>query len=163
MARIYIDRYTGKIERSDLYRVRLTLKDGTVYEDLEPKKLFPFTKTSQFITLLSKEEKEIGFVRDLEEIDDDSRKALEECFHEYYLIPKIQKVLDCEDKFGNLKWTVETDRGVITFQIRNRQSDIKTLHGTHRVLVRDSNDNRYEIPDYSILDKRSLRLLFSYL
>ena len=163
MGRIYIDRYTGKIERVDLYRVRLTLKDGTVYENLEPKKLFPFSNSTQYITLISSEEKEIGFVRDLEEIDDDSRKALEECFHEYYMIPKIQKVLDCEDKFGNLKWTVDTDRGVITFQIRNRQSDIKTLHGTHRVLVRDSNDNRYEIPDYSVLDKRSLHLLFSYL
>ena len=163
MGRIYIDRYTGKIQRTDLYRVRLTLKDGTVYENLEPKKLFPFSNSTQYITLISSEEKEIGFVRDLEEIDDDSRKALEECFHEYYMIPKIQKVLDCEDKFGNLKWTVDTDRGVITFQIRNRQSDIKTLHGTHRVLVRDSNDNRYEIPDYSVLDKHSLHLLFSYL
>ena len=163
MGRIYIDRYTGKIERTDLYRVRLTLKDGTVYENLEPKKLFPFTNSTQYITLISSEEKEIGFVRDLEEIDSVSRKALEECFHEYYMIPKIQKVLDCEDRFGNLKWTVDTDRGVITFQIRNRQSDIKTLHGTHRVLVRDSNDNRYEIPDYSVLDKHSLHLLFSYL
>jgi len=163
MGRIYIDRYTAKIERTDLYRVRLTLKDGTVYENLEPKKLFPFSKSTLYITLLNEEEKEVGFVRDLDEIDDASRKALEECFHEYYLIPKITKVLDCEDKFGTLKWTVETDRGTITFQIRNRQSDIKTLRPSCRVLVRDSNDNRYEIPDYSLLDKRSLHLLFSYL
>ena len=163
MGRIYVDRYTGKIERSDLYLVKLTMRDGTVYENLEPRMLFPFTNHTMYITLLDDHEKELGFVRDLEEIDEDSRKALEECFHEYYMIPKISRVLDCEDKFGTLKWRVETDRGEITFRIRNRHSDIKHLWGTKRVIVRDSNDNRYEIPDYTALDARSNRLLFSYL
>ncbi len=163
MGRIYVDRYTGKIERTDLYLVKLTMKDGTVYEDLEPRMLFPFTNHTMYITLLDDHEKELGFVRDLEEIDEDSRKALEECFHEYYMIPKISRVLACEDKFGTLKWTVETDRGEITFRIRNRHSDIKHLWGTKRVIVRDSNDNRYEIPDYTAMDAKSNRLLFSYL
>jgi hypothetical protein len=116
-----------------------------------------------YITLLDSHEKELGFVRDLEEIDEDSRRALEECFAEYYMIPKIQKVLKCVDKFGTLKWTVETDRGVITFDIRNRHSDIKHLHGTSRVIIRDSNDNRYEIPDVENMDPHSAHLLFSYL
>ena len=163
MGRIYIDRYTGKLERTDLYFVRLTLKDGTVYEDLEPRLLFPITNHTMFITLLDSHEKELGFVRDMEEIDEDSRRALEECFAEYYMIPKIQKVLKCVDKFGTLKWTVETDRGVITFDIRNRHSDIKHLRGTSRVIIRDSNDNRYEIPDIDNMDPHSEHLLFSYL
>ena len=163
MGRIYIDKYTGRIERSDLYLVKLTLKDGTVYEDLEPRMLFPFTNHTMYITLLDKHEKELGFVRDMEEIDPDSRKALEECFREYYMIPKISKVIACEDKFGTLKWTVETDRGEITFRIRNRNSDIKHLWGTKRVIIRDSNDNRYEIPDHTAMDAHSNRLLFSYL
>ena len=162
MARIYIDRYTGKLERTDLYFVRLTLKDGTVYEDLEPRRLFPITNQTMFITLLDSHEKELGFVRDLEEIDDDSRRALEECFAEYYMIPKIQKVLKCVDKFGTLKWTVETDRGVITFDIRNRHSDIKLL-GKKRLLVRDSNDNRYQVGDIANLSKKSLKKIYSYL
>ena len=163
MGRIYIDRYTGKIERTDLYLVRLTLQDGTVYENLEPRMLFPFTNHEMYITLLNKDEREVGFVRDLEEVDDASRQALEECFREYYLIPKISRLIDCEDKFGTLKWTVETDRGVITFQIRNRHSDIKHLWGTKRVIIRDSNDNRYEIPDHTVMDAHSNRILFSYL
>ena len=43
MGRIYIDKYTGKIERTDVYLVRITLKDGTVYDNLEPRRLFPIT------------------------------------------------------------------------------------------------------------------------
>ena len=163
MGRIYIDRYTGRLERTDLYLVRLTMKDGTVYENLEPRMLFPFTNHTMFITLLDENERELGFVRDLDEIDDDSRRALEECFHEYYMIPKITKLLSCEDKFGSLKWVVETDRGVISFTVRNRHSDIKRLWGTKRIVIRDSNDNRYEIPDYTAMDRHSNRLLFSYL
>ena len=163
MKRLYIDKYTGKIERSDLYLVRLTLKDGTVLEDLEPRRLFPITNTTMFITLLDKEEKEAAFVRDLNEIDADSRRALEECFAEYYMIPKISRLIQSDEKFGSLKWTVDTDRGVVSFQIRNRHSDIKKLYGTSRVIIRDSNDNRYEIPNIDELDVHSKRILFSYL
>ena len=79
------------------------------------------------------------------------------------MVPKITKVIDCEDKFGTLKWTVDTDRGEITFNIKNRHSDIKHLYGTPRIIVRDSNDNRYEIPDIDALDATSKRKLFSYL
>ena len=163
MRRIYVDKYTGKIEKTDIYLIRLTMKDGTVYEDLEPRMLFPYTNHTMYITLLDKDEKELGFVRDLEELDKDSKKALEECFKEYYMVPKITRVIDCEDKFGTLKWTVDTDRGEITFNIKNRHSDIKHLYGTPRIIVRDSNDNRYEIPDIDALDANSKRKLFSYL
>ena len=163
MGRIYIDRYTGKIERTDVYLVRLTLKDGTVYENLEPRRLFPVTNENMFITLLDSDERELGFVRDFDELDEDSREALRQSFAEYYMIPKIEKLMKTEEKFGTLKWTVVTDRGDVTFRIRNRNSDIKRLYGTNRVIIRDSNDNRYEIPDIEKLDGRSKRLLFEIL
>ena len=163
MGRYYVDKYTGTLERTDLYLVKLIKKDGTVIEDLEPRMLFPFTNHDMYITLLNKEEREVGFVRKLDEIDEQSQKALLECFREYYMIPKITGIIECEEKFGALKWTVDTDRGIIKFTIRNRHSDIKHLRGTNLVIIRDSNDNRYEIPDQTALDARSLRLLFSYL
>lgn len=163
MSRIYIDRYTGRIERTDVYLVRLTLKDGTVFENLEPRRLFPFTNAEMYITLLDENEREIAFIRDFAELDPDSRRAVEECFSEYYMIPKITKIIRTDEKFGSLKWSVETDRGPVSFRIRNRHSDIKQLYGTQRVIVRDSNDNRYEIPDLSALDAHSRRTLFSYL
>ena len=163
MSRIYVDRYTGRIERTDMYLVRLTLKDGTVIDDLEPRRLFPFSDPNMYITLLDDKEREIGFVRDLTEIDDTSRKALEECFAEYYMIPQITALIESVDKFGSLNWVVETDRGRVAFQIRNRHSDIKQMGKSNRIIIRDANDNRYEIPDYTALDAHSRHLLFSYL
>ena len=162
MARIYVTE-KDEITVSENNLVTLKTEGGEVFEKLEPRRLFPFTNQNMYITLLNKEEKEVGFVRDVEELDKASREALEECFREYYMVPKILHLLESEDKFGSLKWKVETDRGVVTFRIRNRHSDIKQLHGTKRVIIRDSNDNRYEIPDYTALDPHSSRLLFSYL
>ena len=162
MGRIYIDRYTGRLERTDVYLIKLTLRDGTVIEDLEPRRLFPVTNENMFITLLDREEKEVAFVRDLAELDSDSANVLRACFKEYYRVPRITRLLESEEKFGSLTWHVETDRGTVSFRIRNRHSDIKCF-GNKRILVRDTNDNRYEIPDYRELDAHSRRLLFSYL
>ena len=163
MSRIYVDKYLGRLERTDIYRVRLIMRDGSVFENLEPRRLFPFSNTSMYITLLDKNEKEVGFIRNLDELDEQSVKVLEECFAEYYMIPRITAILAISEKFGSLKWTVETDRGVITFRIMNRQSDVKRMHGTNRILFRDSNDNRYEIRDYTALDAASQRKLFPFL
>ena len=77
------------------------------------------------------------------------------------MIPQITAVRAVEDKLGTLKWKVMTDRGEVSFSIRNRHSDIKVLDG-NRLFVRDSNDNRY-VSDLSRLDKASMRLIFSYL
>lgn len=163
MSRIYVDCYTGRLERTDVYLVRLILKDGTVLENLEPRRLFPFSNPNMYITLLDEKEREIAFVRDLTELDRESRRALEECFAQYYMIPKITQLVESIEKFGTLTWVVNTDRGKISFQIRNRHSDIKLFHGTGRLIVRDSNDNRYEIEDYRLMDAHSKHLLFSYL
>ena len=163
MGRYYIDKYTGTLERTDLYLVRLIKKDGSVVENLEPRRLFPITNHDMYITLLDNNEKEIGFVRNLDELDEPSQVALLECFREYYMIPKIVQVIDWEMKAGALKWKVDTDRGIIQFTIRNSHSDIKRINGSNRILIRDSNDNRYEIPDHTTLDARSRRLLFSFL
>ena len=86
----------------------------------------------------------------------ESREAVEEALREYYLIPRIIRILDRDEKYGILKWTVETDRGIRSFDIRNRQSDIKTIYG-NRVLIKDSDDNRYEIPDWEKLDIKSYK------
>ena len=89
MGRIYIDQYTGRIKRTDVYLVKLTLKDGTVIENLEPRRLFPVTNANMFITLLDSDEKEVAFVRDLEELDKDSARELQECFKVILPVPRL--------------------------------------------------------------------------
>lgn len=163
MERIYLTAENATITRTDLALVTLTLADGRTFENLEPRRLFPVTNVQTYITLLDSDEREVALVRDLADLDGASRKALEDCFGEFYRVPNITRILEIRARFGSLTFVVETNcGGPVTFRIRNRHSDIKTLRGG-RILVCDSNDNRYVIVSLAALDKNSRRLLFPYL
>ena len=160
--RFFVDRCTATVERTDLYLVRvIAKKDGAVYEDLEPRRLFPVTNPDMYITLLDKDEKEVAFVRDFKDLDDASAAALRACFEDYYRIPRITAITKSEYKFGVLFWSTETDRGPVRFRISSVRHDLLRLGD--RVLIRDSNDNRYEIPDVKLLDKQSSGILFAWM
>ena len=162
MARYYVDPKNDKIVRTDLYLVRLEKADGEVVEELEPKRLFPFSNPTEYVTLVTENRKEAAVIRSLSELSEDSRSAVDGCFSEIYMIPMITKVQSVVAKFGMLNFSMETDRGPIKFRVRNPHSDIKKLDDG-RMLFRDSDDNRYEIPDVTKLDKHSLHVLFPYI
>ena len=48
--------------------------------------------------------------------------------------------------------------GILTFEVKNHISTVKPLYDG-RVLITDTSDNRYEIPNFDLLDKRSQRML----
>ena len=116
MAR-YIITDKDKITRIDTYLVKVECTDGQVFESLEPRRLFPLSDLDHYITLLSDKEKEVALIKSLDEIDPESRSAVEACFTDYYMIPQITEIIKIEDKFGALSWTVMTDRGKIKFSI----------------------------------------------
>lgn len=156
--RILIGKH-DRVIRTDTYLVRVETHDGRVLEDLEPRKLFPYTLPTRYIALLSSDENEQALVNDLNELDEASREAIELCFEDYYMIPEILEVLHIEDK-SSFRWVVRTERGKVDFHIRNRQSDIKDADG--QLFIRDSNDNRYHA-DLSKLDEKSLRRIAAYI
>ena len=158
MARFYVDGNMARFTRKDICLVDMELFSGEKIEDLEPRRLFPVSGRMKYITLLDSEGKEHAIIRDVETLSPESKEVILDCLREYYLIPKITGLLERTEKYGVLKWTVKTDRGVQQLRIRNRNADIKQLYDG-RILVRDSNDNRYEIIDYRKMDKESLRLL----
>ena len=153
MARIFLtDKDTVSECENNL--VNLTLADGTVHERLEPRRLFPVSRENEYITLLDEDGVEIAVIRKLSDISDDSRAAVKFGLDDYYLIPHITKIISKQEKYGTLRWTVETDRGIKSFDIRNRNHDIR-VYKDGKVRVRDADDNRYTIDDYRKLDPAS--------
>ena len=159
MARKYIDSGV-KFRRHDFVTVDMIAEDGTVTEDLEPRRLFPVNDTDNYISLLDADGHEHAIIRSLASLDDESAALLREILDEYYIVPKIIEVLRVYEKGSVNRWTVMTDHGECSFQIRARYTDIKLLP-KGRILVRDTNDNRYEIPDVTKLNKRSMKELNS--
>ncbi len=143
-----------KITVSENNLVSLETAAGEQFELLEPRRLFPLSRKDSFITLLDKDGKEAAVIRELRDLEESSRAVIEMSLDDYYLVPKITKIISKHDKHGTLRWTVETDRGIKTFDIKNRYHDIK-LYKNGKVRVRDSDDNRYTIEDYRKLDPKS--------
>ena len=157
----YIITDKDKIIRTDTYLVNVECENGDVFTDLEPRRLFPITDLNRYITLLDEKEKEIALIKEISDLNEESAKAVNDCFKDFYMIPKITAVLEVNDKFGVLKWKVMTDRGEISFSIRNRHSDIKVL-GKKRLFIRDSNDNRY-LGNINEFDSHTMRKIFCYI
>ncbi len=158
MIGFFINGDEARITKTGNTTVKLEMYDGRSYENLEPLRLFPVSGITKFISLLDENGKEIAIIRDTDNLMPDSKKAVLECLESYYIIPKIKKIISRVEKYGNITWTVATDRGEHSFAILNTSIDIKTLYDG-RILIRDSNDNRYEIENVNNLDKDSLNLL----
>ena len=157
--RIYV---TGddKITVYENNLVTLTLKDGTEYTALEPRRLFPVSRLDTYVTLLDSEGVEIALIRSMSELNKESYDVIEYSLNDYYLVPHIIRIVAVTEKYGTLHWSVETERGFKEFDIRNRNHDVK-VYKDGRVRVRDSDDNRYVITDYRKLDKHSRNQLIA--
>ena len=151
-----------KIVKSENNLVFLILENKEQSEALEPRRLFPVSRRDAYISLLDSNGIERGLIKSLAELDDESRAVVEESLNDYYLVPKITKICSISEKSGTIRWTVGTDRGEKRFDVRNRNHDIRVTK-SGKVFVRDSDDNRYEIDDYRLLDSKSRAKLIPYL
>ena len=162
MARFYIENDMARFTRKDITHVDMELYGGETYENLEPRRLFPLSGKEKYISLLDSQGVEKAVIRDMRTLPAADRKIIEDCLEEYYLIPKVHTILNIEQKFGVVAIYTETDRGPAKIELRGNLQGLKLLYGG-RVLFRDNNDNRYEIPDLAKIDNRSRQLIDSYL
>jgi hypothetical protein len=154
----YIDSTEARITANDGILVDVAFDTGEVLLGLEPRRLFPVSGLDKYITLLDGDGAEQAIVRDISQLEAESRTVLEQSLMEYYMVPRILRFIRMNENFKIWMWTVETDRGEYTFEVRDHNATVKQLFDG-RVLIKDANDNRYEIPDINALDKRSKRMI----
>jgi len=132
--------------------------DGGKVEGLQPHRLFPVSGLTRYIGLMDAEGNSVCVINNLDDLMPESREAIKNALNEYYMIPKITKILDWKEKHGYHVWVVETTHGNVSIEIADSNNHVKRLFDD-RVLIKDGSDNRYEIPDLKKLDGRSLRLI----
>ena len=131
---------------------------GEVFTDMELRRMFPVSGKYKYIAVLDSEGNEQAMIRDVENLDAQSRDAVKSCLDEYYMMPRIIRFIEMSEKFKIWMWTAETDKGIAKFEIRNHLTAVKPLFD-NRILIKDANDNRYEIPDVTKLDKKSRKMI----
>ena len=162
MGRMYIEGDSARLVRRNFTTVDMTLRNGTTLQNLEPRRLFPVSEERRYIALLDENGVEQAVIRDVSALPEEQQKVIEDCLAEYYLVPKIQKILRVEERFDGLTLHTVTDKGPVDIEIRVLLSGFKMVQGC-RALLRDINDNRYEVPDVTKLDKHSRQILARYL
>ena len=154
----YIEGPEVRLTENDKIFVDAEFYSGEKFYELELHRMFPITGLTKYIALMDSEGNEIAVIRDINDLMPESREVVENCLREYYMIPRITKFIKMSERFKIWMWTAETDKGICTFEIRNHLTAIKPLYDG-RVLIKDANDNRYEIPDVKLLDKHSKKLI----
>ena len=154
----YVEGPDIRLTPNDVIFVDVEFYTGEKFTGVELRRMFPITGLTRYIALLDNEGNEIAVIRNIDDLLPESKKVIEKCLDEYYMIPRITRFIKMSEKFKIWMWTAETDKGICTFEIRNHVTAIKPLYDG-RVLIKDANDNRYEIPDINELDKKSLRML----
>ena len=147
-----------RLFREPFWALRLTLLEDRSYPKMKVVRAFPLSHPDRYIAFLDVKDEEIGTIQDPETLDEASRNILREELDKRYLGAVIRSIRSVRNEFGTSYWDVDTHRGPRDFVVKNVLENVLWL-GEHRLLFVDVDGNRFEIPDVTHLDKRSLALL----
>lgn len=152
------------IASDSLFLTIKRLADNKVFCEVEPRVMFPRTEPNKNIALITSTGEQIGVVKDLSEFNEEDRTIVEKMVKEFYNLTTILKVYREYNHNVERIWSFEceTDRGFTTIGITNHTANVKVMPN-NRVIIKDFEDNRYEIPDYTKLDAKSQKHLFAAL
>ena len=154
----YIEGPEIRITDNDKLFVDVEFYTGEKFTEVELRRMFPITGLNKYIALMDSQGEEIAIIRNIDDLMPESKAVVEKCLLEYYMIPRITRFIKMSEKFKIWMWTAETDKGICTYEIRNHLTAIKPLYDG-RVLIKDANDNRYEIPNVNALDAKSQKMI----
>ncbi len=133
---------------------------GVHHAKVRPVRLFPFTDSAAWISILSAEGKELGIVDHLENLPGPQRQVLQEALADRDFVPVIRSIEKVSRAATGYQWSVTTDRGATVF-ITEGDESIQQV-GDCRLVVVDQRNTRYLIPDVNALDLKSRQRLERY-
>jgi hypothetical protein len=150
-----------KLERNSKGEL-LAVVDGQEepIENVKVARCFPWSLGAQYVSIRDKDGKEIVLLRSFDALDEATRRLVEEELRDKFFVPRIRRVTRYKAEFDVVSISAETDRGEVTFQIRNRD-DVRLLSPV-RALFRDVDGNVYEIEDVTALDRASQKHIGHY-
>ena len=141
------------ITESDLAGFDVTF-DGETYRGVRATMALPITQDGAYISLrggeTKGEEREIGIIRHLNELDDDQRRLVRRELNKRYFTHVVRKLISVREQFGFIYFVAETDKGKLEFAIRYEYNRVQE-YGEHGRMLLDTDDNHYVIPDLRAL------------
>jgi len=136
--------------------------NGKAYEVGHIASAFPLSAPLDLIVFFDRAGQEIALMKNARSLDDESRRVLKKELEKGYFMPRIDSINNVEETLGVATWTVTTNKGRRTFDVRDPRTTIRTM-GEGRVIIKDVDGNRYEIRDWYRLDRKSMSFLTQHL
>ncbi|RYG64527.1 DUF1854 domain-containing protein [bacterium] len=148
---IYLDSKNLQIDSASDGTLRAQIEGDRCAVRLDVLRAFPISHADENIVLRDGGGKEIGILQDLKSLDSATRALLETALANRYFLPRITRIDSIFERFGSAVWEVDTDRGPTTITTKALHEAIYEVSPT-RFLLRDIEENRFEIPDVNALD-----------
>lgn len=125
---------------------------------------FPFSSLWEFLSVREIEGKqdEIGIIENLNSFDKSTFELIAKQLEMRYFMPKITKIISIKEEYGHAYWNVLTDKGRCNFATTAGSSGAVSQKG-NRVIIKDSDENRFEIEDITRLTTKEFKKLDLYL
>ncbi|MCH2154404.1 MAG: DUF1854 domain-containing protein [Opitutales bacterium] len=122
---------------------------------------FPWSHPESFISLRDDDNKELGFIDDLDALDPTSKALVSDALSPTKFTFEITEIRKIDRDFELRTWRVETNRGPRSFQTMLDSHPRVLPDGT--VLIKDLAGDLYQINDPQSLDRRSRHRLSIYI
>jgi hypothetical protein len=148
-------------------QVRLRRRDGRLemrektyaeWREVNLVRLFPHSEPEGWTSIIDNKGREVGVLTSLEDFPEEELALVREEFSRRYLVPRIRRIVSSRRRHDLMQWTVETDRGLVTFMTRELREQVQEPL-PRRLVITDVEGNRYEVVDLEMLDPISRRLL----
>ena len=125
---------------------------------------FPFTAPDEYLSVRTADDKgeEIGIIENINDFDKGTVSLIKKQLEIRYFMPEIIKVYSVKEEYGHTYWSVLTNKGKHKFTSPSGSSG-SVIRKENRVIIKDSDQNRYEIPDITKLSAKEMKKLDLYL
>lgn len=139
--------------------------DGTVLEPVDCVPLFPLSRPERYISVVHQGQdtpKELGVIESLDGFSGQQRALVLDAIALRHFTPVVTDIIDLRCRHGTARWHVITDRGERHFRVRDMKENVE-LRDSGLLLITDTENCRYQVPDYRTLPQRARRLVEKYL
>lgn len=137
-------------------------KTSAHYPVITLHRTFPLEMPYKYISVLDPDNIEIGLIRDIYDFDEVTAELLKCELERRYYICRLTSVTSIKDRRGYSYWEAHSDDVAVSFTLRDTYNSIRSLPDGS-VMITDADSNRYTLPAPATLDRRSRRLIETFL
>ena len=121
---------------------------------------FPWSEPNLHLSLRDDDDRELAIVDDPDDLDEESRRAIEQALAEAGFVLEVTRVLDIEEEVEIRQWTVDTRQGSRSFQ--THLDDWPRALPNGDLLIRDVAGDLYRLSNPKEMDKKSRELIWAF-